>query len=78
MSNATNYLAHRANGAFALIPNAVADDQKGFDASRKSFLPIPADNCGRPTGAKPFRAILRGDLYGLHTTGTGDLTISNA
>ena len=69
-------IAHRANG-FAIIPDAVVLDQKGWDASRKSFKAIPCTSTGKVI-AKGFRAILRGDLYGLHTAGTGDCTIRNA
>ena len=70
-------VAHRAKGGFALIPDAVVNDQPGWNASRKTFPAIPCDGCGRPIGSG-FRAVLRGDLYGLGTPGTGDCTISNA
>ena len=70
-------IAHRAEGGFAMIPDVVINDQKGWDASRKSFPAIPCDSIGRAIGPS-FRAVLRGDLYGLHTSGTGDCTVSNA
>lgn len=69
-------VAHRANGGFALIPDSVVNDQNGWDASRKSFPAIPCDSTARATGPS-FRAVLRGDLYGLHTAGTGDCTVSS-
>lgn len=78
MDTKTYAIATRAKTGFALIPANVATLQKTFADSRASFKAIPCDTCGRPTGAKPFRAILRGDLYGLDTTGTGEMVISNA
>lgn len=69
-------IAHRANG-FAVIPDAVVLDQKGWDASRKSFQAFPCTSTGKIIG-KGFSAVLRGDLYGLHTAGTGDCVIRNA
>lgn len=71
------FVSHRTKGGFALIPDVVVNDQRGWDASRRSFPAIPCDACGRVIGAS-FRAVLRGDLYGLHTTGTGDCVVSNA
>lgn len=76
--DAKTYIAARAKTGFALIPAQVADSQRSYSDSRRPFVAIPCDTCGRPTGAKPFRAVLRGDLYGLYTTGTGDMIISNA
>ena len=70
-------IAHRGNGGFAIIPDAVINDQKGWSASRKSFQALPCTSTGKIIG-KGFSAILRGDLYGLHTSGTGDCTIRNA
>lgn len=70
-------IAHRVRGMMAMVPDTVVNDQKCWDESRKSFPAIPCDPLGRPCGA-PFRAVLRGDLYGLHTTGTGDMVVSNA
>ena len=69
-------IAHRANG-FAVIPDAVINDQRGWSASRKSFRALPCTSTGKIIG-KGFSAILRGDLYGLGTSGTGDPEIRNA
>jgi len=75
---AQGVIAHRGNGGFAIIPDAVINDQKGWSASRKSFQAIPCTNTGRRTGAAGFSAVLRGDLYGLGTAGTSDPEIRNA
>ena len=72
-------MARRAGGGFALIPNHVAAAQVWHDENKITFGAHPCDSTGRQIpGEAPFRAILRGDLYGLHTTGTGDITIANA
>ena len=74
---AQGVVAHRAKGGFALIPDVVVNDQNGWDNKGKSFPAIPCDSTGRAIGPS-IRARLRGELYGLYTTGTGDVTISNA
>ena len=70
-------IAHRGNGGFAIIPDAVINDQKDWSASRKSFQALPCTSTGKIIG-KGFCAILRGDLYGLGTAGTSDPDIRNA
>ena len=70
-------IAHRGNGGFAIIPDAVINDQKGWSASRKSFQALPCTSTGKIID-KGFSAILRGDLYGLGTAGTSDPEIRNA
>ena len=70
-------IAHRAGGGFALVPERVANNQEEFSKSGKSFLAVPCYITGRRDGRKAFRAVLRGDLYGLGTTGVGDMVISN-
>ncbi|MFA7585043.1 MAG: hypothetical protein WCY11_02445 [Novosphingobium sp.] len=56
--------AHHTNGEIVTVPDQVAADQRGFDG--RSF---PLSD-GR-------RVYLRGDLYGLHTSGTGDMVVSS-
>ena len=58
------YWARTVSGVLVKIPYEVFADQKGFDG--KSFPVMRASN------GKPARAKLRGDLYGLHTSGTGE------
>ena len=53
--------------AFVIVPDQVAADQKHFDG--RSFPVLRMD--GTRT-----RATLRGDEYGLHTSGTGDMVVS--
>lgn len=74
---AQGVIAHRGNGEFAIIPDAVINDQKGWSASRKSFQALPCTSTSKIIG-KGFSAILRGDLYGLGTAGTSDPEIRNA
>ena len=52
----------------AIIPDQVADNQKAYDG--KTFPALI-------NGVK-VRVMLRGDLYGLHTAGTGDATVTRA
>jgi hypothetical protein len=48
------------------VPDEVADDQQAYDG-----MTFPVRRNGRRTG----RAMLRGDLYGLNTSGTGDMVV---
>lgn len=60
--------AHTATGnTYVFIPDQVAENQRGFDG--KSFPVLRRD------GSKA-RATLRGDLYGLGTSGTGDPVVA--
>lgn len=61
--------AHTASGGIVTIPDQVAEAQREYDG--KTFPVIRRD------GSKA-RATLRGDLYGLHTSGTGDPTVALA
>lgn len=63
-----NYLAHTVNGKTVMLPDMVAGDQKAFDGKRFT------GRCS--AGIVPIRMTLRGDLYGLHSTGTGDPVVS--
>ena len=63
----------------AIVPREVADDQVGHDGATFPILLI------RPYGKWSFgdsklprkaRGKLRGDLYGLHTPGTGDMVVA--
>ncbi len=70
-------IARRKNGGFALVPERVSADQKHWDTCRKPFSAVPCDALGKPIpGAKAVMMVLRGDLYGLHTTGTGDMVVA--
>ena len=60
------YAASSVSGMVVTIPDQVADNQRHYDG--RSFPVI------KPNGSKG-RAVLRGDLYGLHTSGTGDALV---
>lgn len=62
------YYARTVNGALVKIPYQVFADQKAFDGETFPVL--------RASNDKPARAKLRGDLYGLHTAGTGEPIVS--
>lgn len=72
-------IAHRKTGGFCLVPDHVAANQKFWDESRKRFMAVPCDCRGIPLPNKrKLAVVLRGDLYGLHTTGTGSMVVSSA
>ena len=50
------------------VPDQVADDQKSYDG-----VAFPARRGDNAT----VRVVLRGDLYGLHTGGTGDMVVTS-
>lgn len=56
------YLAHTTTGKLVTLPDHVAENQIGYDGQE-----IVVNQSG-----KKRKAILRGDLYGLDTPGTGD------
>jgi hypothetical protein len=58
-----NHAAHSTDGGLVTIPDQVFAAQKDHDGERIPVL----DRMGEAR-----TAILRGDLYGLHTPGTGD------
>jgi len=62
------YAAFTMSGNMVTIPDQVAYSQKEYDANKTSFPVIRKD------GSKA-RAILRGEEYGLWTTGTGDAIV---
>lgn len=64
------YCARTVSGRVVHIPDQVAADQHAYD--RKSFPVRQVTKVGVPMG----RAVLRGDLYGLGTHGTGDPVVS--
>ena len=59
-------LAHNGRRT-VVVPDQVAGDQRAYDG--RTF-PALADNGAR------VRVRLRGDLYGLHTAGTGDMVVT--
>ena len=61
------YVARTLSGVIVIIPDQVADDQRGHDS-----LTFPAL---RLNGQR-VRVKLRGDLYGLWTPGTGDPVVT--
>ena len=68
-------MAHYGNGT-VVVPDQVADDQRAYDgiafpAVRHTALRGVRD----PRAGTKVRVRLRGDLYGLHTTGTGDMRV---
>ena len=70
------HVAHRKNGGYVLVPDHVAENQKHWDETRKRFTGRPCDSAGvLIPGARAVACVLRGDLYGLHTTGTGDMVV---
>ena len=68
---ARNYAARTPSGMTVTVPDQVAAEQREYDG--KSFPVIV-----RRPGSSPrkARATLRGDLYGLHTAGTGDMVVA--
>ncbi len=64
------YAAHY-NGAVVTVPDDVADHQREWDATGRSFMALRTD------GSK-VRVRLDGDAYGLHTPGTGDMVVKSA
>lgn len=71
-------VAHYGDG-LVIVPDQVADDQRAYDglafpALRHTARPGLRD----PRAGSKLRARLRGDLYGLHTTGTGDMRVVSA
>lgn len=66
MSNYTykaQFLARTMRDGVVVIPDQVADDQKGYDG--KTFPVLRRDG-------RKARAMLMGDEYGLRTPGVGD------
>lgn len=71
--------AHTVTGRqIAIVPVEVAADQKAYDGRTFPVLLIPSYGHRLGWNGKPrkARARLRGDLYGLHTPGTGDMVVS--
>ena len=68
---ARNYAANTPSGMTVTVPDQVAAEQREFDGKTFPVLVL------RP-GSSPrkARATLRGDLYGLRTTGTGDMIVA--
>ena len=62
--------AHTTGNGTVIVPDEVANDQEAYDG--KTFPALKLHNCGEPTKC---RARLRGELYGLHTSGTGDMVV---
>ena len=70
-------LAISASGAYHVaIPNEVAANQKAFDGKSFPALILPRNGHCNPSTPRRAKARLRGDLYGLHTAGTGDMVVS--
>lgn len=58
-----------------IVPDQVADAQADFDG--RSFPALRLHRwSSRPTGQR-VRVYLRGDLYGLHTPGTGNMRVTS-
>ena len=51
-----------------IVPDQVGDNQRDYNGVRVPCLDVR-------TGKRIY-ARLRGDLYGLHTTGTGDMIVA--
>lgn len=68
---ARNYAANTPSGMTVTVPDQVAAEQREFDG--KSF-PVLVRRPGN--SPRKARATLRGDLYGLRTTGTGDMVVA--
>ena len=68
-------IAHKKNGGYVILPERVAANQAHYSESRMPFKATPCDNRGNPTGTG-IMVVLRGDLYGLNTTGTGDPVVT--
>lgn len=61
-----NLEARSTNDETVVVPDQVAADQKKYDGET---IPVYLDG-------SIVAATLRGDLYGLHTAGTGDMIVS--
>lgn len=59
-----------------IIPDEVRDDQKGFDGREFPILKRPKAMSYNKRVWEKGRGRLRGDLYGLHTPGTGDPVVT--
>lgn len=70
-------IAHKKNGGFVILPTRVADNQQHYSETRQPFMALPCDNTGRSLGKPGIMVVLRGDLYGLSTTGTGDPVVTS-
>ena len=73
-----NAVAHYGDGS-VIVPDQVAESQRDYDgvafpAIRLTALPGVRD----PRAGAKVRVRLRGDLYGLHTPGTGDMRVVSA
>lgn len=67
--------AHTVTGRQrAIVPREVAENQKDWDGKTFPIYLVPT--YGRHGMPRKGRARLRGDLYGLHTSGTGDMVVS--
>ncbi len=73
------FAAHYGN-ATAIVPDQVAEDQRGWDESGKSFPAIRAGAFGNPLPGAPRKVRVRvdGEAYGLYTPGTGDMVVKSA
>ena len=72
--------AHTPSGQWiAIVPREVADDQRSYDGKTFPILlirPYGKRSPGDSETPRRARGKLRGDLYGLHTPGTGDMVVS--
>jgi hypothetical protein len=59
----------------AIVPDQVANDQRGWDG--RAFPAKIVSHWGTKQPTRTVRVVLRGDLYGLHTGGTGDMIVTS-
>lgn len=71
----TGNVAHAVKGGYFLIPDRVATNQKFYSDTKRPFSAKRCDSTGVVIGGSRT-VILRGDLYGLDTPGTGDMVVS--
>ena len=70
-------IAHRKTGGYVILPEIVARNQAHFSERKKPFKAHRCDQSGKPIDEKyPQMYVLRGDLYGLGTTVTGDPVVT--
>jgi len=66
---AHRYAARTVTGSIVTVPDQVYQDQHGYDQAHQTFPVLRRDG-------STVRAKIRGDLYGLHTVGTGDMVVA--
>jgi hypothetical protein len=70
-------VAHYGSG-YVIVPDQVAEDQKGYDIEGTPFPAIPCDTAGRSLNRRMVKVRIDGNAYGLWTSVTGDMRVRKA